>query len=207
MSEKITHAGYTIRIEQDEDAESPRHDDNLGKMICFHKRYDLGDKHEWLSGSFSGWADMEKCFRKMGAKIVLPLYLYDHSGLRMKVGSFQGLLPQGHAEFDSGMVGFIYMTKDAIKKEYGVKKISKAALAKAEQVLRGEVETYDQYLRGDVYSYTVESENEIVDSCSGFYGYDYCLEEAKSAAEYAAKRAKEQQAQAALAASSDGAGI
>jgi hypothetical protein len=35
---------YEIEIEQDEDAPNPRQDyDNLGVMVCWHDRYDLGD--------------------------------------------------------------------------------------------------------------------------------------------------------------------
>lgn len=40
---------------------------------------------------------------------ILPLYLYDHSGLAMSTGSFLGRAL--HAEWDSGQVGFIYMDK------------------------------------------------------------------------------------------------
>ena len=112
--------------------------------------------------------------------IILHVYLYDHSGLRIKVGSFQGLLSQGHAEFDSGQVGFIYVTHETIKKEYG--KVDKKNLETAERVLRGEIATLDQYLRGDVYGFIIKeakscetckhTEYETVDSCWGFYGIE-----------------------------------
>ena len=39
------YKGYSIKLFQDEDSESPRDWDNLGHMICFHPNYDLGDKH------------------------------------------------------------------------------------------------------------------------------------------------------------------
>jgi transitional endoplasmic reticulum ATPase len=39
-----------LRIIQDEDPMNPRTEyDNFGKMVCFHRRYDLGDKHEFSS--------------------------------------------------------------------------------------------------------------------------------------------------------------
>jgi hypothetical protein len=50
MSETIStikHKGYTIEIKHDDDPMSPREWDNMGTMSCFHKRYDLGDKHEF----------------------------------------------------------------------------------------------------------------------------------------------------------------
>ena len=46
--------------------------------------------------------------------LMLPLYLYDHSGLAMSTESFSGRAP--HAEWDSGQVGWIYVSKeDALK--------------------------------------------------------------------------------------------
>lgn len=38
---------YTLKIVHDEDVESPREWDNIGKMVCFHNRYSLGDKHDY----------------------------------------------------------------------------------------------------------------------------------------------------------------
>lgn len=181
--EEIKREGLVAKIYQDEDPESPREWDNLGIMVCFHGRYNLGDKTDLKSSDFNGWGELAEYLEKeKHAKIILPLYLYDHSGLSMKVGSFQGYLPQGHAEFDSGQVGFIYAPEDAIKKEYSVKKISKQTLEKTKKVLFGEVETYTQYLEGDVYFYKVEDEDgENVDSLSGIYGLEYARKEATDA--------------------------
>jgi hypothetical protein len=33
-----------VTIEQDQDARSPREHDNVGHMVCWHRRYDLGDE-------------------------------------------------------------------------------------------------------------------------------------------------------------------
>jgi hypothetical protein len=163
-----------LRIVQDENPLSPREWDNLGKMVCFHNRYKLGDTTELTSGQFGDWNELVEHLKKeKGAMIILPLYLYDHSGLRIKVGSFQGFLPQGHAEFDSGQVGFIYATKEDLKKE-GIGK------AKALAILKSEVETYDQYLSGQVYGYEIVKvkkckecgtvQEEAIDACWGFFG-------------------------------------
>jgi hypothetical protein len=197
MNDSIEYKGLTIEIEQDQDPESPRSWDNLGTMVLFHKRYNLGDKAEGATGhgfksqDYSSWAELQEAIEARHKPVViLPLYLYDHSGLRIKVGSFQGHLPQGHAEFDSGQIGFIFVSREAALKEYGGKKLTAKKLAQAQKVLEGEVETYDQYLRGDVYGYTVkDAAGEHLDSCWGFYGYDYCLQEAKSVAEHHAAKA------------------
>lgn len=163
--------GLTVKIFQDEDPESPRAWDNLGKMICFHRRYTLGDKHELtIEEAHKIAADP--------ANIVLPLYLIDHSGLSMRTRDFSDCDP---GEWDSGQVGIIYADKDTIKKEYG--KVNAETCEQARKVLQAEVETFDQHLRGDVYGYVIEGEDgEHGDSCWGFYGFEYCKEEATGAA-------------------------
>jgi hypothetical protein len=166
----------TLEIYCDEFAESPREWDNFSKMICFHSRYTLGDKTDLTSDMFDGWDELEEhLMNEEGAVIVAPLYLYDHSGITIKIGSFQGHLAQGHAEFDSGQVGLIYVTKEKMKQE-GIDE------AKAREIMAGEVDIYDEYLRGNVYMYHLVKENscdkcgcvtkDILDSCGGFYGYD-----------------------------------
>ena len=93
--------------------------------------------------------------------------------------------------WDSGQVGFIYVTKEDIEKEYGA--FNEKNLETAMSVLQGEVDIYDQYIQGDVYWYrlekflggTVAGEEvspqealyedifwEEIDSCGGFYGGD-----------------------------------
>lgn len=180
-----------VNIYPDEGAESPREWGNLGVMACFHKRYGLGDKdHGIRHEDYSGWDEMEAAIRKdKGAVVILPLFPYDHSGLRMKVGSFAGLLPQGHAEFDSGQVGFIYATRESVLKEYSTKRITKKMLKKVEGILQSEVETFDQYLSGDVYGFCVEdADGNDLNSCWGHYGLEYCKGEARRSAEAIAKK-------------------
>jgi len=165
MKAITTKNGYTLTIEQDQDiTDSPRDWDNLGKMVCFHRRYNLGDKHDFKTPE-----DAKDFLRggELGSEVAvsLPLFLLDHSGLSMSTGDFGD-------PWDSGQVGFIYATWDDVKKEYG--DTSPESLQRAKEVLQGEVETYDQYLRGDVYYYKIEDEDgEIVESCGGYYGEEY----------------------------------
>ena len=166
---------YLIEIYPDSDTDSPRTWDNLGTMVCFHRRYDLGDKHDYDSGDYSGWEKMKEAIIKQeNVHTILPLYLYDHSGITISTGPFS-------CNWDSGQVGWIFVSKDKVKKE-GIDE------TKVGEYLKGEVETYDQYIRGDVYGYRIyevttcnlgHDHEEDLDSCWGFYGADYCLQEAK----------------------------
>lgn len=161
-----------LKIYQDSDTENPRTAwDNLGKMICFHRRYDLGDEHNISPDNYESFDDMIQDV--VGDGVHLPLYLYDHGGITMSTGSFG-------CRWDSGQVGFIYMTKQDIIKEYG--NDSKETREIVLKVLKGEVKTYDQYLTGDVYGFNLVElqkcnlgceHEEIIDSCWGFYGSDH----------------------------------
>lgn len=181
MNDVTLYRGYKIIITPDDCDESPREWDNAGTMVCFHKRYNLGDKTDYRSDDYSSWAEVAEAIRKQEGKLIIfPLYLYDHSGITIKIGSFQGHLSQGHAEFDSGQVGFIYMSYKKMLSEFQVKRVTKRVLKRAEALLRGEVKVYDQYLTGDVWYFRVERNEEIIDSCGGCYDYDNTLQEAKS---------------------------
>jgi hypothetical protein len=163
----INTTNYKLELKQDELTDSPREWDNLGTMICFHKRYSLGDKHSYSSSDYSGWAEMAKdIIKKEDAAVILPLYLYDHSGITMSTGKF-------HCPWDSGQVGFIVISKKKVRKEYSVKRISPKLLARVEEYLKNEVKTYDQFLTGDVYHFNLTNKNTgEEDSCGGFYGDD-----------------------------------
>lgn len=109
--------------------------------------------------------------------LLLPLYLYDHSSITMSTGSFA-------CPWDSGQVGYIYVSKaDAIKhwgKTNFTKKVRDAAIA----CLEAEVKEYDHYINGRCYGFTVERDGEELESCWGFLGdWDYCLNDAKLTAQ------------------------
>jgi hypothetical protein len=171
--------GYTVKIYQDEDPMNPRENDNLCVMVCEHRNYELGDRKatetELEAVRRGGFKLLERYLRiKEGAVCLVPLSLLDHSGLHMWTGG--GSHWSDSQGWDSGTVGFAYVTK-ARAEELG------APLELAERQLEGEVGEYDQYLRGDVYGYVVEDEDgEHVDSCWGFFGFDYCRKEAERAA-------------------------
>lgn len=178
---------YRIKIFQDNDPESPREWSNLGTMICFHGRYNLGDKHDYDSDDYSGWNEMEKVITKNEDVLhILPLYLYDHSGITISTCPFS-------CRWDSGQIGYIYVSKKKVREEYGVKRINKQLSDKVLEVLEGEVKTYDQYLTGDIYGFKVflvekcdlghEHEREM-DSCWGFYGQEECMKEAEGVVGY-----------------------
>lgn len=157
----------TAKIEIEDNPESPRYWDNLGTMACEHNRYKLGDEKITDSDLFDD--DLHPTEEAQKTHLFLPLYFYDHSGIMMKTCPFS-------CPWDSGQVGYIYISKETAKKEFG-----KDWKKKAEKQLTGEVAIYSQYLEGDVYGYTVNKHeetadgfmrDEVIDSCWGFFGIE-----------------------------------
>ena len=122
---------YTLRVEQDDVADSPREWDNVAKMICWHRHYNLGDKHNY-DDSFDfliGVADeigidtddlwdmeQEKLEEKILATdlvVIVPLNLYDHSGISISTSNGYPY----NDRWDAGCVGFAYITKEKAIKE------------------------------------------------------------------------------------------
>jgi hypothetical protein len=61
--------------------------------------------------------------------------------------------------------------------------------SKVEEYLKGEVETYDKYLTGEVYQYTIyeietcslgHTHKNVVESCGSYFGEEECENEGKS---------------------------
>ena len=229
---------YTLTVKQDNLPENPRAWSNVCTMVCWHRCYDLGDQHdydnsdEFFENILHNICGMEyeefeelstrekyKLACKSDEVCIQELNLYDHSGLTISTSSGYPY----NDRWDSGCIGWIYVSKEKALKEYGgvpekdkegnfiriphelpngnitystkytpITKENWKAVAKYH--MDNEVETYDQYLRGDVYGFTLTKqvvkqdtcphceevireyeEDEEVDSCWGFFGD--CLEE------------------------------
>ena len=172
----LTSKNFTVNIYPDNYAEDPRTEmcgDNFTKMYCKHRRYDLGDNLSLDTSDCENWQEVEQALiAEYGEMAIIePLSLHDHSGISISIGVKSG--------WDCGQVGFVFVTKEQVRKEYGVKRITKATLAKAQALLRSEVKEYDNYLTGEVYIVSCQDREEFeIDSCY-VNGYDYAEKEAQ----------------------------
>lgn len=202
MFAKTNKRNLKLKVMYDTDAESPIErsysDGIIGNFICWHSRYSLGHSHnfesptdlfeelanEYVSEEFESikeeleqdkisYDKYEEKLKELVYDIndvyILPLFLYDHSGITMNTTGFSCL-------WDSGQVGYVYTTKDRLD-EVGVS--VGVSYDSIEDALKEEVELYDEYLRGNVYGFSIveydeetEEELEEIDSCWGFYGDD-----------------------------------
>ena len=209
--EMIDHDGvkYTLTVEQDRCPESPREWDNLCTMVCWHRHCSLGDKHtfdsayelmqhlyldvtckHWIDDHDSDdWHDVYKELQETDLILIKQLNVYEHSGMTISTSNGYPY----NDRWDSYPVGFVYVTKKTIFLECaGV--TEENWKERADKYLEGEVETYDQYLRGDVYGFNLTKTvvhqqfcphcGEVIgeyeeewqeDGCWGFYGD--CLED------------------------------
>jgi len=187
---QITVGNLRLTIEQDSLDESPREWDNMGTIAYKHRDYILGEEKidepiDWLAGMLGldtedmeytneQRAELEEKFYKGNKFLALPIFLYDHSGQTIATTPFG-------CRWDSGKVGYIYVTEEKVIKEYG--DFSEESQAKAIACMESEVKTFDQYIRGEVYGFREEEvikceacghiEYEQKDSCCGFYGTDW----------------------------------
>jgi hypothetical protein len=147
----------TVKIFRDHHSISPRESDNLGTMVCFHKRYNFGDLHKFSSIEYQSRMDDPDVF-------VLPLYMYDHSSQHIATTPFS-------CPWDSGQLGWIEVTREDALKMIGPKNMTPDNIM---HLLKMEVIEYNSYINGDVYRFEIHDENgEEVDSCGSFYGQEW----------------------------------
>ena len=196
---------YTLTIEQDDIVDSPRECDNLCTMICWHRHYSLGDKHNYdgiedffqtLCKEVLGkgydetdklhWYNMHNMLKESNLILIKGINLYDHGGITVSTSNGYPY----NDRWDACCVGFIYVTKQRMFDECGGV-TEENWKDQAEDFIEAEMETYDQYLKGEVYGYKLTKtvtekevcphcgevikeyeEEEEVDSCWGFYGDD-----------------------------------
>ena len=185
-------------IEQDESPEDPRSWDNIGTMLCCHRDYQLGDcnsnketelqlaeicrKYGKSDEEIDEMTFAEEVQFILGQDDVcgLPLWLYDHSGISISTGRV--------CPWDSSFVGLIFVEKDFYLAQMCLKDETDWKV-KAKKTLEGEVETYSDFLEGNIYQWTlyeptvvirqsmdgkelsreIDEEGEMVDSMGGFY--------------------------------------
>lgn len=169
IAHEVKEGNFTLKIVQDTNFPvNPYEDwDFMGTIVNWHRRGFIGES----------WCNKERediqAFYDEFDGVILPIYLYEHSGQTINTCGFS-------CPWDSGQVGFIYVSAAKIAKEYGSDTGENREKAKA--CLVSEIKTLDDWLRGNVWSFVVENDQgDHIDSCWGFIGEsDYCLEEGKS---------------------------
>lgn len=167
----------TVNLWYDETCSTdPRKEfENFGTFFGFHPNYGSPDTPPD--------SDPQKA-RKIAESsdnVCMQVWLYDHSGTCYKATRVGNPF---HCPWDSGLFGFIYVSKEDIRKEFGCKKVGPNIRKKVESILAAEVDTYSAWANGEVYGWeVVDAEGTRLDSCWGYIGEpEYAMKQGVEAA-------------------------
>ena len=179
LVESFDHNHCRIDIYQDDEGDwgNPREGDNLGIMYCEHRNYILGDMDSKYIPEIQFVKDARRELEDrgydlsrlarylrvaLGASYVLPLYLFDHSGLAMTTCAAEFAAWDAQS-WDWGQVGIIF---DSAR----TREMTGVRPSQVAEQLVSEVTQYDAYLHGSVYGYSVTNiaTGIMVGGCGGF---------------------------------------
>lgn len=164
---KVGH--LTVTIVQDTDAEAPF---SHGVTIYYRlaSRYTLGERRVSDTTLFN----LEKASKDKDGDIYgFPVYALVHGVATLSLEPFS-------CPWDSGRSGIVTVDKDQVDSE-----------ETAREVAKNHVEAFSHYIGGDIYGFEITDEDgEMLDSCWGFYGFDYCKKEALASAAHTVSKLK-----------------
>ena len=137
LIESEVYKGHTINVYPDEGVGNPLHEhDLMCTFVSFHSNYNLGNTKDFKTrGDFLEF--WEENIRDL---IVLPLYIYDHSGITISTGEFS-------CPWDSGQFGWVFYDRRNDKNE-GYSNYTKAQIIK---IMKDTVKYIDYYVSGQCY--------------------------------------------------------
>lgn len=173
---------YKIEVDYDYDPDNPRKWGPVCHIMSVRGNWDIAD--EGLSFSREDAFDKLKELESNPDIIVKPVYMYEHSGQTIRLTPFRD-------PWDSGVCGYIYVSKQEVFKCFGDTATEENWKELADDTMKNEIEIYDQYIKGEVYCFDVSERVEVecknirtgktwtehrwkdVDSCCGFYGNEF----------------------------------
>ena len=169
-------AKFTLRIDHDQDVESPCENDGSWKLYSFNPRHvNYRDNFEFFPESGVNIGIQ----RKLAVGTAFLVSCYEHSGIAYSLNG-EGMQCQWDTSHTAGILMWEHSPKDMGAKTY----------AEREQDARNFLEEYNHWVNGHCYCYDIEKmetcptckheHGEAVDSCVGFIGWDYLKQELMS---------------------------
>ena len=179
----------------DQHAANPREWDNLGTiLIAPSKSHWIASPDDIVDTSirlgknpFEHWDNIRReqlKLKKSEIAIGHVITKYEHGEISLQLGYKSG--------WDYGVVGFVYVTKETLRKEYDVGRITKSIIARAESCLQDELNMLTSWLNGECYGWQIKEyaltddgldwkEVGVLDSCWGYLDRDYAFDSMKDA--------------------------
>jgi hypothetical protein len=169
--QECTKRNEKLQIVQDDICEDPRNWDNLTIIATLEQNHStIGDFQ------FKSSDELNEFVKDQEGIYSMPLYIYDHSGISLYCGNDTIPYPFND-QWDAGCIGMVFTTKKRLE---GMEKTPRSKII---DLMKSELETYSHYLNGNVYGYRLlkwsqckscdQELDQEVDSCYGFYGYDF----------------------------------
>lgn len=162
---------FFMTAERDNMPINPREDFNYCTICYVRNRY-LGSSEYDDDRDFADSDDLVDYLaglKNRGTEFVsVPLYAYVHSGITISTGSFGD-------PWDSGCFGVAICTKEQVVDAFGN---DNDWQQHAKDIIEGEIETYDKFLTGETYVYSIYLYNKetkewtLENTCGGFYSND-----------------------------------
>lgn len=115
------------------------------------------DHGAWIDntgGDVCGWDGTNESHVPLAeGGVLLDVYMIDHGNVACRAVEHGAGKPNMGTSWDTGQVGYIYVTADKIKEEWGR---TEDPIGQARNYLIGEVERYSQWASGDVYGFRVD---------------------------------------------------
>ena len=163
---------YEVR--QEIDVINPRKmEGKIGHFTFAYRVYNLDDEDQKFDiSAYGSWKEVEEMLKEVrGAYLVLCVSMTDHSGQTIYIG-------QPRDAWDSGIIGFCWMSKEEIVDLFG--DLSQQSLEQAEKALEEEVRRYDNWRNGEIYEAVIYDEGgEICDQFGGFESEEEATEYAE----------------------------
>jgi hypothetical protein len=184
MLEHIEIDGKRLELWHNAEAFNPIENENLiGELYCWGHGRNLGNAHGIASPEeFLARLAYESCdsglyeiMRMKREKVwelackkyfIVPVFMYEGSG-----GRTIQMNPLSTG-WNSGQLGFIFASKERIKEELHISRVTKRAKHQIEGDFREKIQLYEDWLEGRVYEMKVYESGEMVLEVEGFWGSD-----------------------------------
>lgn len=175
--------------DQDSDVTNPREGDNLGTILI------APSKAHWVASPdsavdtsipfgknpFEHWDNIRReqlKLKKSEIAIAYPITKYEHGEIFLQLGHKSG--------WDYAALGFVYVTKDQVRKCYGVKRITKSIIEYAENCIQAELDLLTSWLNGECYGWQIKEyaltdddldweEVGVLDACWGYLDQEQAI--------------------------------
>ncbi|TWH59291.1 hypothetical protein DesLBE_3666 [Desulfitobacterium sp. LBE] len=201
MSMVAVKQPYVLFLVNDASPQNPRTEqDNFGKMICFHRRYNIGDEHnydepdeflmELLEEKIGDTNAAEDKFTELTLEVDDSLYKSHYGQYRKAIHEnvldylsssyvIEPIFMYDHSGITVNTNGFSCPWDSGqvgwiFASHDTIKKefgqINDETIEKARALLKSEVKEYDYYLTDQCYGFRLYKSNEEIASCWGFAG-------------------------------------